>query len=109
MLSRIFALVLIFTFVAFAQTTNGFDWSALGVDVVVVGVIISIVQFFKKFLPIKLPWLPMLLSAVLSAMYAVVVNLNQPVEVVIKMAFAFASAAAWLYELGKSTMKSIKK
>jgi len=110
MLSRIFMLVLLLFVVVFAQTTPPeFDFATLGVDMVVVGIIIAVVQFFKKFLPANLPWMPIVASAALSVIYAVVTNLDQPLTTIIKLAFTFAAAAAWTYEFGKSTLKTFKK
>lgn len=104
------ALLLLIPVVALAQFPDqGFDFGQLGVDVVVVGIIIGFVQFFKKWLPVKLPWLPIVIAAVLCMIYAVVTNLSQPVDTIFKLAFAYATAAAWSYEFGKSVFKSIKK
>jgi len=87
----------------------GFEWDQLGVDVVVVGVIISIVQVLKGVFPPKtIAWLPLILSMVLSAGYGILTN-HGSIGFIIKMAFTYAAAAAWMYEVAKSVgIKALK-
>jgi len=104
------AVIMLFFVIAFipvllyAQATPGdFEWGNLGVDAVVVGIIISMVQFFKKYLPQKtLAWVPLVISMIFSGGYGVFTNLSGGVEFVVKMAFSYAAAAAWFYEIGKT-------
>ncbi len=85
-----------------AQATGeAFDWSALGVDVVVVGIIITAIQVLKKFLSIP-SWIYVLLAMFLAAIYAVVTHLTAGVDVILKLAFSYATAAAFLYDAGKT-------
>jgi len=75
----IFVLTLVMAIIPamlYAQTNGGsFDWSSLGVDVVVVGVIISVVQMIKNVLPKKvLPWAPLILAMLFSAVYGAATN-----------------------------------
>jgi len=104
------ALVVFFFVLAFlpimlyAQTPGEFDWASLGVDTFVVGVIISMVQFLKKFLPQKtVAWLPLVFSSVICAVYGIFTNLSGGgVEFLIKMALSYAVASAYIYEIGKT-------
>lgn len=83
-------------------SNGGFDWGSLGVDVVVVGVIITIVQMIKTILPPKLiAWLPLVLAMIFSGVYGGLTNQGST-QLILKMAFTYAAAAAWLYELGKT-------
>lgn len=95
-------IVLFFSVIAFAQTMEDMDWGSLGVDVVVVGFIVGFVQFFKKWLPAKLTWLPMLISMILAMIYALVTNLTMGVDWIIKVMFSYAAYAAWSYEALKN-------
>lgn len=90
--------------VLYAQAAPGeFDWGGLGVDVVVVGTLISVVQFLKKYLPQKtLAWVPLVITMVGSAVYGVITNLSLGVEGVIKMAFYYAATSGYMYEIGKT-------
>ena len=87
-----FLFLLAFVSLLFAQESGPFNWGTLGVDMVVIGSIITIVQFFKKYIPVKLVvFAPVLLSVI--AFF--VVPGDRPIPEV----FAWAAAAAYTWKM----------
>ena len=86
-----------------AQTPNGateFDWGEFGVNVTIVMVILTLVQTVKRFFPQPVVvWLPFVLAIMLSAGYGALTNTGDLFEM-IRMALIYATAAAWLYDVG---------
>lgn len=76
------------------------DWASLGVDTVIVGVIVALVQMLKGLVGDKfVPWLGFVIAAVLSAVYGAVKAGFADPALLVKMAFTYAAAAAWLFSI----------
>jgi hypothetical protein len=109
-LAMMITLMLIFPVVVMAQEANGeMDWGTLGVDTVIVLVLIGVVKMIRNLVLKDFPpWVPIAVSAVICLVYGVVSNIGQPIDIIVKAAFAYATAAAWLYDLSHNILKAKK-
>lgn len=91
------------------QTGADIQWDQLGVDVVLIGMVIGVVQFVKtQFLKTVKPVIPWLITIALSVLVGVFKNWGAPMESMVQVGFGYAFAATWLYEGGKSLAKMTK-
>lgn len=81
----------------------GFDFGQLGVNVGLVGLIITLVQTLKATIGKNAPgWVFMVITMVLSgALGFVTAPEGSGVEDLIRTVFAYLTAAAWLYNVAK--------
>lgn len=101
--ARFLPIFVIIAFVLFQS--QEFDWTQLGVNVTLVGFIIGLVQFLKATAFKNAPgWIFMAISIAISA---TVGYFSAPegaaIEEVIRLAFGYATASAWIYNLAKRT------
>ncbi len=107
------ALLIFFPVFLFAQgavDAGNIDWTQLGVDLGIVGGIITVVQFLKnsflkEFPPITYLVAAMVLSGIAGFMVA---PAGAPVDAIIKQVFSYMTATAWLYAVGKNALKGSK-